>query len=147
MLSKTLAELYEKDLPRVKAEIEAYSSEETIWEVGEGTKNSGGNLALHIAGNLSHFFGAVIGGSDYKRDREFEFGGKVSREELIKRLDAAYESVMNTLNGMTDEELRKDYPLELLGYPMSTEFFFIHLLAHMTYHLGQINYHRRMIEE
>lgn len=146
MLSKTLAELFEKDMPRVKAEIEAYSSEEAIWEVGEGTKNSGGNLALHLAGNLSHFFGAVIGGSDYKRDREFEFGGRVSREELMTRLDAAYESVMNTLDGMTDEELSKDYPIEVLGRPMTTGFFFIHLLSHMTYHLGQINYHRRMID-
>ncbi|GAB5409459.1 MAG: hypothetical protein BalsKO_18240 [Balneolaceae bacterium] len=147
MLSQTLSELFKRDITKVKTEIEAYSSEEVIWQKADGITNSGGNLSLHLSGNLQHFFGAVVGGTDYKRDREFEFGGKVSRQELLDDLDAALKAITETLEGMTDDELKKNYPLELFGGPMKTEWFFIHLNSHLTYHLGQINYHRRLLDK
>lgn len=146
MLSKTLSELFNRDLKRIKAEIEAYTSEEAIWQKADGITNSGGNLSLHLSGNLQHFFGAVVGETDYIRDRDFEFAGKVSRQELLDDLDAALSSISSTLEGMTDEELKKDYPIELFGGKIKTEWFFIHLQSHLNYHLGQINYHRRLLD-
>ena len=78
MLSQTLTELFTRDIQKIKTEIEAYSSEEAIWKNAEGISNCGGNLSLHLSGNLQHFFGAVLGDTDYVRDREFEFGGKIA---------------------------------------------------------------------
>ncbi|MEQ9310099.1 MAG: DinB family protein [Balneolaceae bacterium] len=147
MLSKTLSKLFNRDIKRIKAEIEAYTSEEAIWQKADGITNSGGNLSLHLSGNLQHFFGAVVGGTDYIRDRDFEFTGKVSRQELLDDLDAALSSISATLDGMSDEELKKDYPIELFGGKMKTEWFFIHLQSHLNYHLGQINYHRRLLNQ
>ena len=147
MLAESLSKLFSRDLAKVKTEIEAYSSEEAIWKTADGIINSGGNLALHIAGNLQHFFGAVLGGTDYKRDREFEFAGKVDRKELLSRIDAAEKSVTETLAGMPDYEFKSTYPLQPFGEEMTTEWFFLHLYSHMLYHLGQINYLRRMTDK
>ncbi|RNC85841.1 MAG: DinB family protein [Balneola sp.] len=147
MLSQTLSQLFERDLPKVKAEIEAYSSEEAIWQKADGINNNAGNLALHIAGNIQHFFGGILGDTGYSRDREFEFNGRVSTEELYTRIDDAIASVTGTLEGMTDEEIKKDYPIELFGGVITNEWFFLHLYSHMLYHLGQINYHRRLLDK
>ena len=146
MFSQSLLDLFKRDLPKVTVEIEAYSDDELIWKVAEGTNNSAGNLALHIAGNLQHFFGATLNNSNYVRDREFEFNGKVSRQKLLDELKAALMSVNETLDGMSDEQLQADYPIQPFGKAMTTEWFFTHLYAHLLYHLGQINYHRRILD-
>jgi uncharacterized damage-inducible protein DinB len=146
MFSQSLLDLFKRDLPKVTVEIEAYSDDELIWKVAEGTNNSAGNLALHIAGNLQHFFGATLNNSNYVRDREFEFNGKVSRQKLLDELKAALMSVSETLDGMSDEQLQADYPIQPFGKAMTTEWFFTHLYAHLLYHLGQINYHRRILD-
>ena len=91
--------------------------------------------------------GTIIGGTNYKRDREFEFSGKVTRQELLDDLDAALQSVTNALIGMTDDDLKKDYPIELFGGKIKCEWFFLHLHGHLNYHLGQINYHRRLLDK
>ncbi|MBO6523842.1 MAG: DinB family protein [Balneolaceae bacterium] len=147
MLSQTLSELFERDIQKIKTEVEAYSSEEAIWKKADGITNCGGNLSLHLSGNLQHFFGAVLGGTDYVRDREFEFGGKVTRQELLDDLDAATISVKDTLAGMTNEDFQKDYPIEIYGGTVKTEWFLLHLYSHLSYHLGQINYHRRLLDK
>ncbi len=147
MLTQTLSGLFERDIQKAKAEIEAYSSDEAIWVKADRINNSAGNLSLHLSGNLQHFFGAILGGTNYVRDREFEFNGKVTKQELIDDLDAAAVSVKETLAGMTEQDLQKDYPIELFGSPMKTEWFFVHLYSHFTYHLGQINYHRRLLDK
>ncbi len=95
---------------------------------------------------MQHFLGAVLGGTDYVRNREFEFSGKVTRRELLDDLDAAIVSVKNTLAGMTDEDVKKDYPIEIYGGTVKTEWFLLHLYSHLSYHLGQINYHRRLLD-
>ncbi|MDM7922287.1 MAG: DinB family protein [Pyrinomonadaceae bacterium] len=146
MLQTVLAELYERDLGTLKAEIEKYENEADLWRVAGDIANSGGNLCLHIAGNLQHFFGAVLGGTGYVRDRDAEFARKeVPREELLREVDAALASVLATLEKLTDADLTKNYPIEVFGRPMTTEYFIVHLATHLTYHLGQINYHRRLI--
>lgn len=147
MLRNVLKEIYERDLANLKAEIGKYENESDLWTVKDGITNSAGNLCLHLAGNLQHFFGAVLGHTGYVRDRDAEFARKdVPKAELLSELDAALESVRTTLNKLTDEDLAKAYPIEVFGHPMTTEYFIVHLATHLTYHLGQINYHRRLID-
>ena len=64
MLSEILAELYERDLNKLKSEIEQYADEADVWTVTGDIANPAGVLCLHIAGNLRHFFGSVLGGTD-----------------------------------------------------------------------------------
>lgn len=147
MLVEILAEIYERDLNKLRAEIELYDNEADLWKTGGEITNSGGNLCLHLVGNLRHFFGAVLGGTGYVRDRDAEFSsGGVSRADLLAGTDAALNDVLSTLQKLSDADLAKTYPLEVFGHPMTTGFFLTHLATHFNYHLGQINYHRRLTE-
>lgn len=146
MLSGVLIQLYERDLAKLRAEIEQYSDEADLWKVSGEITNSAGNLTLHLIGNLKHFVGAVLGDSGFVRDRDAEFSSKgVLRDQLLADVDATAIVVKATLEKLTDEDFAKTYPIEVFGHPMTTEFFLVHLTTHLTYHLGQINYHRRLL--
>jgi uncharacterized damage-inducible protein DinB len=146
MLRQILTDLYERDLDKLREEINLFSDESDLWKTSGAVTNSAGNLCQHLTGNLQHFFGAVLGDSGYVRDRDAEFAAKgTTRAELLQGIDAARDSVRNTLAGMTDEDLGKTYPIEVFGHSMTTAYFLTHLATHFNYHLGQLNYHRRLL--
>lgn len=147
MITESIKSLFTRDLNKLKAEIESYQDEETIWKIDKNILNSAGNLTLHLVGNINHFIGAILGNSGYVRNRELEFSLKdVPRAELIEKVERTLEVVASTLDTLTSEDMEKEYPLEALGYKMTTEYFLIHLFGHLSYHLGQINYHRRLLD-
>lgn len=146
MLIEILTELYERDLNKLRTEIEQFENEADLWKTSGDVTNSAGNLCQHLTGNLQHFFGAVLGNSGYVRDRDSEFASKVAtRAELFAQIDAALESVKSTLSNLTDDDLEKTYPIEMYGKSLTTGSFLTHLTTHFNYHLGQINYHRRLL--
>lgn len=143
----TLQQLFERDLMLLKSEIQSYSNEEKIWYVEKNIANSAGNLCLHLVGNLNTYIGATLGQSGYVRDRPLEFSLKnVPREELLSKIDATITVIKNTLARLDPATLSKEYPLLVFQQPTSTEYFLIHLATHLTYHLGQMNYHRRLLD-
>lgn len=147
MITKILITLFEKELDKLKEEIAAYDSDEQLWKVQDGISNSGGNLCLHLTGNLQHFIGATLGESGYIRNRDAEFKLKnIPRQKLLEEIDNARQIVTDTLEQVSKKELESDYPLQVLGEPMTTQFFLIYLLKHLSYHIGQINYHRRLVK-
>ena len=146
MLIKVLSELYERDLLKLKQEIEQYSDEADLWKTSDGIANSAGSLSRHLIGNLQHFFGATLGGTGYFRDRDGEFANKnISREQILADIDTTRDVVRSTLAKLTESDLAKNYPLEVADQTVTTEYFIVHLASHFNYHLGQINYHRRML--
>jgi len=147
MLSNTLRTLFKRDLERLKNEMQQYSSETIIWKVDKNITNCGGNLCLHLIGNLNTFIGAILGNTGYIRQRELEFSLKdVPLTVMIQQINDVTQIIDTTLDGITDEALKKDYP-DLPGRDkMTIEFFLIYLSMHLSYHLGQINYHRRMLD-
>ena len=147
MLTENLAVLFERDIQKLKAEITAYRNESHLWLAVPGTGNPGGNLCLHLLGNLQHYIGGVLGNSGYVRTRPTEFSSKnVAVTELVNRMDHTASIVTQTVRSLTDLQLAASYPEKVFDYDMTTAYFLLHLLAHLNYHLGQINYHRRMIE-
>jgi uncharacterized damage-inducible protein DinB len=147
MITESLKSLYTRDLNKLKLEIESYQNEDSIWKIDKSILNSAGNLCLHLVGNLNHFIGAQLGNSGYIRNRDLEFSLKdVPRAELIEKIEGTLSIVTSTLEKLSPEDLEKDYPLEALGYKMTTEYFMIHLFGHLSYHLGQVNYHRRLLD-
>lgn len=148
MVIETLKTLYARDLNKLKAEIQAYKSEEAIWKKSAEILNSAGNLTLHLIGNLNAYIGAEIGKTGYVRQRDLEFSTEfVSKNDLIKRIDETIEVVSQGLSMLTAEELFNDYPLIVFDSKMTTGYFLIHLTTHLAYHLGQINYHRRLLDK
>lgn len=143
---KSLDEIILRDLEKLKAEIELYRHDEAIWQVRGLIKNPAGNLCLHLCGNLQHYIGAILGKSSYQRNRDFEFAGRVSRQQLLDEIAATVIAVHDTLPKVTLQQLLSPYPIDVFGKPMTTQHFLVHLAAHLGYHLGQINYHRRICE-
>jgi uncharacterized damage-inducible protein DinB len=143
----SLKALFERDLNTLKKELMAYENEFQMWVVQSGISNSAGNLFLHLCGNLKHFIGAVLGDSGYVRERDREFSDKnVSREDIAKSIDETLAVVLATLDKLDDSDLDKIYEIRVFNdKPITTHIFLLHLSGHLMYHLGQINYHRRLL--
>ncbi|RFZ84292.1 DUF1572 domain-containing protein [Mucilaginibacter terrenus] len=147
MLTNTLKELFNRELVKLKQELELYNDEENIWRVDKNILNSTGNLCLHLIGNLNTYLGAELGGTGYIRNRPEEFSLKdVPRSELIFKLEQTIDVVDTVLESLSEDQLRKDYPQIVFERTLTTEFFLVHLAMHLSYHLGQVNYHRRLLD-
>ena len=148
MLIETLKILFTRDLSKLRSEIELYKEEENIWKIEQNISNSAGNLCLHLVGNLNTYIGKEIGKSNYVRNRELEFSLKnVPRKELLRKIDNTIDVVGKSLEGLDKNTLENEYPVLVFDKKSSTEYLLIHLATHLTYHLGQINYHRRLIDK
>lgn len=138
--------LFDRDLHKLMEEINMYEHEEDIWKIKEGISNSSGNLTLHLIGNLNYFIGTAIGHTNYTRNRDKEFSDKnIPRQQLITDIKHLISVIKKTFHKLSDEDLKHDFPMEMNSEILSIEHVMIHLLAHLNYHLGQVNYHRRMI--
>lgn len=147
MLIETLKELFNRNLKKLKSEIQQYHSEEKLWHTEKSVANSGGNLCLHLIGNLNTYIGAELGGLGYIRDRNHEFSAKnISKTDLIESIEETIKTVTYSLDKLDVKTLKEEYPILVFAEKTTTEYFLIHLATHLTYHLGQINYHRRLLD-
>lgn len=146
MLKTTLLEFFERDLLKVRDEIGLYEREEDLWALRPGINNTAGNLVLHLVGNLNHFIGATLGHTGYVRRRDDEFALKnIPRATLLSMVDDTIQVVNKSLQELPVADLEKDFPLEKHGRIVSNIHMLLHLSTHLNYHLGQINYHRRLL--
>lgn len=142
-----LQQLFTRDLEKLKTELGTYQHEDHLWKTDAGILNSAGNLTLHLIGNLNHFIGSLLGNTGYVRNRDKEFSDKnIPRETLIKDTDEVIRLVNAVLPTLTEEKLNEIFPVVLAGKELRTDLFLMHLLTHLSYHLGQINYHRRLLD-
>lgn len=148
MHTQNLLFLYTKDLNKLKAELEQYNSEKNIWAIEKGIANSAGNLCLHLLGNLNHFIGTELGHTGYVRQRDLEFSQKdVPRAELLQKIDETIAMLNKTLQQLSISDYEKEFPQTFLPAKVSVEAFLFYLTTHLAYHLGQVNYHRRLLDE
>ena len=141
-----LTELFERDLIMLREELNKFEDEANIWAVPPGIANSAGNLVLHLMGNLNHFVGSMLGNTGYVRTRDLEFSKKnIPREQMIADISRTMEVVVPVLNALTRENLESNFPFEAFGQ-RTTLFYLTHFYGHLSYHLGQINYLRRILE-
>ena len=144
----SIERLLNRDLQKLKEEITLYPTDDLLWKIDGEIKNSAGNLCLHLCGNLQHYIGTVLGKSAYVRNRDNEFAVKgLSKEQLVNEIEKTIETITHTLNTLNTSVLTSEYPIQVLGYQMTTVYFLIHLTSHFEYHLGQINYHRRIMKK
>jgi hypothetical protein len=147
-MKEQLVKAFEADITKLLVEVESFESEAAFWTQGHGVPNSPGNLTLHLMGNLNHYIGAKLGASGYVRDRPLEFSsGPVPLAEISQRLEQTREVVVRSINGLTDDDLNADYPNDPGDETRSVGAELVRILSHFNYHLGQINYHRRMTSD
>ncbi|MBI1224527.1 MAG: DUF1572 domain-containing protein [Bacteroidetes bacterium] len=147
MLKDILIRLFKRDLAKLKTEIAAYQNEDVIWRVDKNITNSAGNLCLHLVGNINHFIGAQMGHTGYVRQRDLEFSSKnIPRTELIKGIEDTIQMVETVIENMTDDEMNAEFTTPVFQVPTTAGQFLVHLAVHLDYHLGQVNYHRRLLD-
>ncbi|MFP5042586.1 DinB family protein [Parasediminibacterium sp. JCM 36343] len=147
MVIETLKIIFAKNLDKLKNEVNLYQNEATIWEVGKGISNSAGNLCLHLIGNLNTYIGAELGKTDYIRNRDLEFSARnIPRIELLQKIEETIIVVNTSLDMITEDNLPQEYPMLVFENKTSTGYLLIHLATHLTYHLGQLSYHRRLLD-
>lgn len=146
MLNESLRTLIIRELRAVQRELDLYPDDASAWKTIPGVPNTGGTLALHLAGNLQHFIGAILGRTGYVRDRDAEFARRdVPRAELKAGLDAAIAAVERTFDALPPGALDAPWPEPIAKKTVHAGTFGLHLLSHLAYHLGQIDTHRRAV--
>ena len=147
MLNNVLANFHERDIRKLIEEINLFRNEENLWKTQGSVKNSSGNLALHIIGGMNYLIGATLAKTGYIRDRDQEFIRKgVARKEIVAHLEELIPMINQTLNALGHDGMEAEYPLIFDDMKVSNSYLFVQLLVHLNYHLGQVNYLRRVFE-
>lgn len=148
MLIESFKSLIVRDLLKLKQEVESYKDESKLWVIDAGISNSAGNLCLHLLGNINHFIGATLGNTGYVRNRDLEFSQKnIPVEVLAAQIDDTVGAAENTFDKMLTGSLDQEYPLVFNSQKLTTEQMLVNIVSHLNYHLGQINYHRRLLDK
>lgn len=146
MLVEAVAAILDRDLQALAREVMAYPDDDALWQLPEGVTNSAGTLVLHLTGNVQHFLGARLADTGFVRDRHAEFSARgVPRAALLRQIEAARSAVRSAAEQVTDEALERDFPEVVGGVRVATGEYLIHLVDHFGYHLGQVDYHRRLV--
>jgi hypothetical protein len=147
MLNTVLANFYARDIRKLIEELNLFRNEEDLWRTEGSVKNSSGNLALHIIGGLNHFIGAMLAKTGYVRNRDQEFSSKdVKRKDLVDQLEELIRLTNRTLNALSQERMEGEFPILFDDAKNSTAYVLVQLLIHLNYHIGQVNYLRRVFE-
>jgi len=147
-MTSDLAALFRRDLTRLGQEIEAFPNDDLLWHKPPQFTNPPGNLVLHLEGNLREYVGRQLGNVPYTRNRPLEFSAKgASKNDLLARVAELRKVIPTVIEGLTPEQMEKEYPEVVLEVPMSTAAFLIHLYGHLNWHLGQIDSLRRALTD
>lgn len=147
-MTATLTAIFTRDLKKLRQEIELYSNENNLWKTAANITNSAGNLCLHLVGNLNAYIGAALANSGYVRNRPLEFSQKdIPRQVLLQMIDDTIPVVEAGLGNISPAQMQQDFPVLIWEQPATYEYTLIHLSTHLSYHLGQINYHRRLLDQ
>ena len=147
MLNRVLANFYERDIRKLIEEVNLFSDEERLWRTQGAVKNSSGNLVLHIIGGLNYLIGATLARTGYVRNRDQEFIRKgVERKDLVAQLEELIPMINETVTALTPQDMEAEYPVFFDEPKTSISYVLVQLLLHLNYHLGQVNYLRRILE-
>lgn len=147
-MARELSELFRRDLARLIQELQAFPEGDAIWQKLPGVDNSAGNLTLHLEGNLREFIGRQLGQVPYARQRNLEFTlNDMSPRDLIVRIEDVRDVIPPVIARLSAGQLDALFPEKAFGAPISTQQFLLSLYGHFSYHLGQIDYLRRILTE
>lgn len=145
---ESIIHIFQRDLAKLKTELQSYADEKSIWLTAPGITNTAGNLCLHIIGNLTTYIGNGLGNRGYVRNRELEFSQKnVPVVQLIRMIDETAVLISTVLQNTDASQPDADFPMVIWEKPMPFNYTLIQLAIHLNYHLGQINYHRRLLDK
>lgn len=114
--------------------------EDRLWVKPFSFGNSIGHLVLHLTGNLNHYVGALVAGTGYVRDREYEFVDPATypRRELLARFHETVDMVVRTIESQDEAGFVTTVEAQ---EPIRTRLgLFLVCAAHLNNHIGQMSY-------
>jgi uncharacterized damage-inducible protein DinB len=122
---------------KLRSAVEALPPDALWWRPNEQS-NSGGNLLLHLAGNVRQWIVSGVAGAPSSRDRPGEFAARSGPDagELLARLDLALADADRVLAGLTIASLLE--PRTIQGREVTVLEAVFHVVEHFAQHLGQI---------
>ena len=70
----------------------------------------------------------------------------MARKDLVAQLEELIPMINETVNALTQEQMEAEFPIFFDKAKTSTSYVLVQLLLHLNYHLGQVNYLRRIFE-
>jgi hypothetical protein len=139
-LCSALADRYTNNAVRIR-ELAASLTPAQFWQKPFPYGNSFGHLVLHLTGNLNYYIGAQIAKTGYIRDRPREFNdpNPPTKDEALKRFDAAVNIVLKSIHSQSPDDWSAAY--SGAGADANTRLeMFLQCAAHMQHHIGQMIY-------
>lgn len=134
-----------KEYPaKIRAALRAMPADKLWWRANAGS-NSGGNLVLHLAGNVRQWIVSGVGGAADVRHRDAEFAateaiavanGVADVDGLIATLDAACADAVSVLERIGVGSLGE--PRMIQGRETTVFAAVYHVVEHFSGHTGQI---------
>src|SRR5690242_6929139 len=89
-------------------------TDEQIWPRQDESRNSIGNLILHLCGNLRQWAVSSIGGAANIRNRPQEFSERraIPKSEPLQLLDTTVDQATDALHSLTVENLMRIRPIQ-----------------------------------
>jgi hypothetical protein len=140
ILASALINRYTANAARVR-ELAVPLTDARFWQKPFHYGNSFGHLVLHLTGNLNYYIGTQIAQTGYVRDRPREFNdpNPPSKEEALKRFDAAVDMVLKTIRAQSPEDWCAEYSGVGTDAKNRLEMV-VQCAAHMQHHIGQMIY-------
>ena len=146
MLVRSVAAILDRDLRTLAREVEAYPDERQLWQPVPGCRIPRGRSrstspetcdTTWVHSSAARATCVIARRKFSRRD--------ISRAQLLAEIEAARSEVGRTLAGLKDESLPHRYPEAITDHHVETEEYLVHLVSHFTYHLGQLDTHRRIV--
>ncbi len=133
------------NLPRIE-KCFAQLTEEEVWKRPNPESNSIGNLIVHLSGNIRQWIVSSIGGAKdiRQRNEEFEMQEGLSQKELYDLLASTIQSAIESIQNLTEKDLLKKQSVQ--GYHYSALGNILHVVEHLSYHIGQIAYWTKVLK-
>ena len=115
--------------------------DDELAQQGPGDNSSIVTICWHISGNLHSRFTDFLDSDGEKpwRNRDAEFDARtVSREQLLAHWQYGWDTLLSTMNLLTDRMLEREVTIR--GHSLPVHEALHRSLAHVSYHVGQIVY-------
>lgn len=121
----------------MQAAIEPFDDDSIWWQPASGV-NPVAVLALHCAGNLRHFIGRHIAGTDYVRNRseEFDTSRRLTKAEVLDELRRAIDEMRVAMDSLTTEDYAAP-SRDPDGRHWTVYEDFVNATVHLALHVGQ----------
>jgi len=136
----------EESLARIQQCMDLLTTEE-LWYRHNSNTNSIGNLVLHLEGNIRQYIVSGIGKTADMRERDKEFmeGYSYTSQELLDRLTTTLYTANDVVSKLSFDALAEEVTIQ--GFQHTNLSAIIHVIEHLSYHVGQITYFTKYIKD